>query len=323
MSRIHEALKRAEEERMANQGAAAVPSQVMETVEPMPVIVDEPSPMAMASSVTAQASSAPGVMDSNENPYSYSNLVARCAKPEWKPDPQRILFMTRKGHHEVGMEEFRTLRSRLYRIREKRQLKVILIASAMPAEGKSFISANLTQVLARQHGPRALLIDADLRKPRLHEYFGAPSAPGLTDYLKGETDEFSIIQRSPAENMFFIPGGTQVANPAELVSNNRMKMLLQRMAPIFDWIVVDSPPAVPVSDAGLMAQHSDGVLLVVHAGKTPMEMAQRARQEFKDRPLLGVVLNRVPAQASYSGYYYYGKYGYYGAKPAGKSSAEE
>src|SRR5258708_38457952 len=128
-------------------------------------------------------------------------------------------------------EELRTLRSRLYSLREKITLKTVLVTSALPREGKSFTSANLAQVMVRQHGRRVLLIDADLRGPRLHLMLGTAPGPGLSDYLQGKNDEFSIIQRGPMENLFFMPSGTGIEDPAELVGNGRLKILLQRLSP--------------------------------------------------------------------------------------------
>jgi capsular exopolysaccharide synthesis family protein len=184
-------------------------------------------------------------------------------------------------------------------------LKKVLVTSALPKEGKSFTAANLAQVLVRQHGRRVLLIDADLRGPRLHMMLGTTSSPGLVDYLQGDCDEFSIMQRGPMENLFFIPSGQETSNPAELVSNGLLKTLLQRVEALFDWIIIDSPPAVPVSDAGVLGKACDGVLLVVRSNATPVDMARRARQEFPDDALVGVVLNGANADAMpYTRYYY-------------------
>lgn len=308
MSRIHEALKKAEQERAENGVTVASPS--IEDLSVTPVA----STQAVAVAPVATKVMAPAVKADDENPWAFSKLLLQCVKPEWKPQPSAALFLNNESTHEVGMEEFRTLRSRLYRMREHRPLKTILVGSALPAEGKSFVSANLAQVLARQHGRRALLIDGDLRAPRLHKYLGAPTTPGLTDYLRGDANEFEVIQRSPSENLFFIPGGSTVATPAELVSNGRIKTLIERVSGAFDWIIMDSSPILPVSDAGLLSQYCDGILLVVVAAKTSSQMAQRACKEFKGRPLLGVVLNRVPQTGDQGSYYYYGRYGYgYGA----------
>jgi len=234
----------------------------------------------------------------------FEALLARCRRPHWKPDLQTMLFFSAQNHRD-GTEEFRTLRSRLYQIREKQPVRTVLITSPLPGEGKTFVVANLAQVIARQYERRALLIDADLRFSRLHVPLGAPSSPGLSDYLLGEADEFSILQRGPRDNLFLIPGGKQVSNPVELIGNGRLKNLLHRLAPIFDWIILDSPPAVPVSDASLLADFCDGILLVVQAAVTPFDVAQKARQGFQNKPLLGVVLNRVEPGEAYSAYYRY------------------
>src|SRR5438270_9551902 len=184
-------------------------------------------------------------------------------------------------------------------------LKKLLVTSALPKEGKSFTSSNLAQVMVRQHGRRVLLIDADLRGPRLHLMLGTPASPGLTDYLQGRNDEFSIMQRGPMENLFFIPSGSGIEDPSELVGNGRLKILLQRVAPLFDWIIVDSPPAVPVSDASVLAKACDGVLLVVRSSSTPADVARKARQEFPDQLLVGVVLNGTSDEmVPYARYYY-------------------
>jgi Mrp family chromosome partitioning ATPase len=112
------------------------------------------------------------------------------------------------------------------------------------------------------------------------------------------------------ENLFFIPSGRQINDPSELVGNGRLKLLLQRVEALFDWIIIDSPPAVPVSDAGVLAKACDGVLMVVRSNATPVDMARRAREEFADQALVGVVLNGTNADSiPYTRYYYeaYGK----------------
>jgi capsular exopolysaccharide synthesis family protein len=159
--------------------------------------------------------------------------------------------------------------------------------------------------MVRQHGRRALLIDADLRGPRLHLMLGTEPGPGLSDYLQGQVDEVSILQRGPLENLFFIPSGTGIEDPSELVGNGRLRVLLDRLGPLFDWIIIDSPPAIPVSDASVLAKACDGVLMVVRSNATPSDAARRARLEFPDEQLVGVVLNGTSGEtAPYARYYY-------------------
>jgi capsular exopolysaccharide synthesis family protein len=308
MSRIHEALKKAEQERAASQGSPTQPSYAVPEIEPAREVVDE-SPVAVATGMPPAGVPLTSAMPSFASPFSVDALLARCQPRPWKPEEKTMLFFNGDDNAR-GTEEFRTLRSRLYHTREKMALKKILVTSALPKEGKSFTSANLAQVLVRQHGRRVLLIDADLRGPRLHMMLGTTASPGLSDYLQGKNDEFSIMQQGPMENLFFIPSGDQISDPSELVANGRLKMLLQRVEALFDWIIVDSPPAVPVSDASVLSKACDGVLLVVRSNATPVDMARRARQEFPDQVLVGVVLNGTDSDAiPYSRYYYeaYGK----------------
>jgi protein-tyrosine kinase len=300
MSRIHEALKKAEQERAAIQGGGVQPNFATAPVADPPVFTETAGATV---SPAAPAMANPG-MPAFASPFNIDTLLARCAQLEWKPDPTTMLFLNGDDGAR-GTEEFRTLRSRLYHLREKMPLKKLLITSALPKEGKSFTSSNLAQVMVRQHGRRALLIDADLRAPRLHTMLGTTSDPGLSDYLLGKNDEFSIMQRGPLENLFFIPSGTGAADPAELVGNGRLKLLLQRVEPLFDWIIIDSPPAIPVSDASVLAKVCDGVLMVVRSNATPFDVARKARQEFSDQALVGVVLNGTREDAvPYARYYY-------------------
>ena len=282
MSRIHEALKRAELERATHGG-------------PEDHVIERAMPPGMARMT--------GTVNT-DGALTFEALQARTPRAQWSPDPNGMLFFGGPDQA-LGKEELRTLRSRLYQIRERRPLKKILITSALPQEGKSFVSANLAQVLVQQRGRRALLIDADMRGPRLHQAFGTTVQPGLSEYLLGEQDEFGVMQQGSMENLFLIPGGRSVTNAPELVANGRLKSLLARLEPLFDWIIVDSPPAALVSDASILANFCDGVLMVVRANSTPSDAARRARLEFTPEQLLGVVLNGIdPKLDSYARAYY-------------------
>src|SRR5947199_322308 len=240
------------------------------------------------------------------SPFSYETLLARCPLGKWNPDERTMLFF-QEDENRRGAEEFRTLRSRLYQIREKMPLKRIMVTSALPREGKSFVAANLAQVMVRQHGRRVLLIDADLRSPGMHRHLGTAQTPGLSDYLLGEADEFAVMQRGPMENLFFIPAGRQATGAPELLANGRLKLLMQRVEPLFDWIVMDTPPVIPVADSTLLANFCEGVLMVVRSNATPSDLARKAREEFQDKLLLGVVLNGIPADQLPQSRYYYGE----------------
>jgi capsular exopolysaccharide synthesis family protein len=294
MSRIHDALKRAEQERATSAGTHVEPA------------FEQPQNDGQRDNMPSLQSSVATVMPGMTSGMSYEALLARCPRTEWSPDERTMLFF-QEDDSRVGAEEFRTLRSRLYQIREKMPLKRLMVTSALPREGKSFVATNLAQVMVRQHGRRALVIDADLRNPGMHRHLGAAQTPGLTEYLLGECDEFAALQRGPLENLFFMPAGRAARSAPELLSNGRLKLFLQRIEPLFDWIIIDTSPVIPVSDATLVANSCDGILMVVRSNVTPSDLALRARQEFPDQLLLGVVLNGATSDSMKHSKYYYGE----------------
>lgn len=303
MSRIHDALKKAEQERAGVEGPEiSLPiSQPAETESKWA----EEAPVAVAAEEPALPSVATSLV--SEEYLRFDDLIARCAHPRWQLDPNVNVFSA--GANSRGAEQFRTLRSRLYQLRSNQPLRTILVTSAVPAEGKTFVASNLAQAIVRQPDRRVLLIDADLRCARLHLPFGAPTSPGLTDYLRGEADEATVIQCGNGNNLCLIAGGSEVTNPSELLLNGRFSALLNRVGSVFDWIIVDSPPCLPVADSAILAELCDAVLLVVRAGVTPSEIAQRALQEVQGRNVVGVVLNGAEDSHMYGSYYYSaGKY---------------
>ena len=293
MSQIHEALRKAEQERASAQKGA-----------PSGFAVAPVSPAPAYAGVEAAPVTPNLGMPEPGGPFSLESLLTTCRHSEWNPDLEIMLFMNGNDRAK-GTEEYRALRSRLCHIREKMPLKKLLVTSALPKEGKSFTTANLAQVMVRQNGRRALVIDADLRRPRLHQMLGTLQRPGLSEYLLGEADESSVIQRGPIEGLYFIPSGEAIEDPAELVASSRLKILFERIEPLFDWIIIDSPPAIPVSDASVLAKACDGVLIVVRSASTPAHMARKARLEFPEEMLVGVVLNGSDRnEAEYERYYY-------------------
>jgi capsular exopolysaccharide synthesis family protein len=294
MSRIHEALKKAAQERSSQLAAGGEPSFMG--------VADAPR---MSVPLREFAEPAPVAPDLLEAPgfLRYEDLIKRLNPARWRIDARTSVF---EGADEasIGAERFRTLRSRLYQIAGSRPLRRMVVTSSVPAEGKTFVAANLAQSIVRQPDRKVLLIDADLRASRLHQVLGAPREPGLADYLKGEADEFKVMQKGTDAHLCLIPAGSEVSNPSELLLNERMKRLLELVTPIFDWVIIDTPPALPVHDASMMADLCDGVLFVVRAGSTDNQMAAKAAAAFQEKNLLGVVLNRAAGDAGYGGYYY-------------------
>ena len=294
MSRIHEALKKAAEERNA-QAANRTVSDLVELSGPEGATQSLPTSAGLQAKFVPRQRIEPAVTQ-------FEEFTKRCTPVTWKMEPSSSLFSAQMNHL-PGAEKFRTLRSRLYQVASARPLKKILITSSTPAEGKTFVAANLARSFIRHANSRVLLIDSDLRASRLHLHLGAPEKPGLSDYLRGDCDEFQVTQVGDG-NLCLIPGGSDVSNPSELLHSDRMKQLLERMSLVFEWIILDSPPALAVHDASILADMCDGVLFVVRAGSTNFELAAKASGEFRERNLLGVVLNRVEKGDSYGDYYY-------------------
>jgi len=300
MSRIHEALKRAEREK------GRPPAQVAEPADEAVQVADvaaAPAPAAPPAAATAAppraAASTARVTPARQAPAKIvppltpiPALLESCRRLHWNGDHSKLFFLNSKAPT-FATEQLRALRSRLYLMRERRALKKVLVTSALPAEGKTFLCANLAHAFARQHERRVLLVDCDLRAPGLHALLGARAEPGLTAYLKGEAAVEQVLQRGPQENLFLIPAGKTKANASGLLSGGKLKSLLDQLTPLFDWILLDTPAAGPVPDALAVADHCDAVLLVVREGMTPYDVAQRVTRDLGEKRLLGVVLNRA------------------------------
>src|SRR5580700_3897892 len=185
MSRIHEALKKAEQERAGVQAGDRVvfPADAISAPASLPGVPLTPDPDS-----TRRTS---GMAPLSSNYLRFEDLRTHCQHPQWHLDPNvNIFFNSSLSEH--GAEQFRTLRSRLYQLRGTQPIRTMLVTSSVPGEGKTFVTNNLAQAIVRQPDRRALIIDADLRCSRLHVPLGAPASPGLTDYLRGEVDELAI-----------------------------------------------------------------------------------------------------------------------------------
>jgi protein-tyrosine kinase len=297
MSRIHEALKKAALERTKQLTAEQQPSLVE-------VDFGHRGPIPATNAEREPAVLTPAPLDPSRM-VSFEDLAKYCARQSWKNYPRFDVVPTGENGRIVS-ERFGRLRSRLYQIAAAKPLRTIVVTSSVPEEGKSFVASNLVQSIVRQPEKRALLIDADLRSPRIHEMLGTSSTPGLTDYLRGEADEFRVIQQGGGDNsFFFIPCGRAVSNPSELLVSERMKKLLKVVSSTFDWVILDSPPTLPVHDASALADVCDGVLFVVRAGRTNFDVVEAGVADFRTKNLLGVVLNRVEQGEGYEDYYGY------------------
>ena len=210
-----------------------------------------------------------------------------------------------------GAEAYRSLRTNLIFSQAVRSMRGIAVTSAGPAEGKSTTAANLAAAFAQQ-GMRVLLVDCDLRRPRLHEFFHVPREPGFTQYLLGHGSLDELARPTAVPNLFVLPAGTLPPNPAELLGSTRAREVARMLADQFEVVIVDTPPVLLASDAAIVSSMVDGVVLVVRAGRTARVAAQQAARQIEavGGRLLGVVLNDPDARvATYEESYGYG-YGY-------------
>lgn len=295
MSRIHEALEKARQQQSG--GAPELPN-VQEIIAAGPV-VPEPAQV-------ADFASDGGPLEMLEPDADSGSILAHCHQQDWPTHGCNLIFLAGETHA-AAQEQFRTLRSRLYQLQGDGALKVIVVSSAIPGEGKSFVSANLSHAFALQNDRRVLVIDADIRRAGgLSTLLGAPCTPGLTDYLLGEQGLESIIQAGSLKNLYLIPCGKRTPKPGELIGDSKFRILIEQLRPAFDWIIIDTPPVIPIADARTIADLADGVLMVVNARSTLAHLAKRAMQEFRRESLLGILLNRTsePSATYYSAYGY-------------------
>lgn len=230
----------------------------------------------------------------------------------------QLEFIVANKPNATASESFKALRTRVNYSKLESELKTILITSSLPSEGKTTVALNLAGSFAFAD-KKVLLLDCDLRKPRVHSIFQAERYPGLSDYLFSNVKFEEIIRKTKLEKLDFITSGTIPPNPSELLGSKQMLDFLNYLETQYDIIVLDSPPYISVTDAEILSRISDGTILVVQANKTPYDAFVRAHDrivENEEHKFLGAVLNNFSIKSAY-GYYY--NYYYYYSKPNGTS----
>jgi capsular exopolysaccharide synthesis family protein len=206
-----------------------------------------------------------------------------------RPQPENHVLG--KGERDrLGVERFKLLQYRLHRLRQQRTVKSVLVASAIPKEGKTVVAANLAVTLA-QASDRVLLVDADLRKPSLHSLLGLKPSEGLADLLQGRVELMSACRRIDPLGLFFLAAGRSPANPVELLQGESMRGLVKMATTTFDWVVIDSPPVLPLADGRFLASLCDGAIVVALEEHTRREELQECLAALKDTYVAGIVLN--------------------------------
>ena len=219
------------------------------------------------------------------------------------------------GHPKSMLSEaYRNIRTSILLSFSGRPPKKIAISSPNPAEGKTTTVIN-TAIALSQTGARVLIIEADLRKPRIHRIFEQENGMGLSNFLSGNAQLDSIIKKTEIPNLYYILSGPLPPNPSELLGSSLFKGMIESLSERFDHIVFDAPPVLGFADSVVLSTSVDGTILVVQGGKTPRETLQRAKDVLSqvNARILGVVINRVNIRrGGYDGYgYYYYRYHYY------------
>lgn len=216
-------------------------------------------------------------------------------------------------HKSVVTEQLRQIRTNLETILADCRSKTIAVSSALPGDGKTLVTANLATILADDPEHRVLLVDADMRKGSQHALFGVRSAPGLSEYLRGRCSLDDSIHPTALPNLKLMPAGRAPDLPSVLLGSDRMGNLLTEMQRRYRWIIFDTPPILPITDALVLGRGCAGLILVVRMDRTNRKMIERAQDALAETriPVLGCVLNDFDLKSRDTAYYgrYYGEYG--------------
>lgn len=202
----------------------------------------------------------------------------------------------------TSAEQYRRLGATLHGLQDERGLKTLMVSSTVPREGKTLTVANLALTLSEAYDFRVLVIDADLRRPSIHEVFGVPNAPGLADVMRDGTGNVPLIEVAP-KLAVLTAGRVSSATPMAELAHERLPALIKKVSPQFDWILLDTPPTGVFPDARLVAKVADAILFVIGAGLAPYDLVQRAIAELGDL-VIGTVLNRVDERTLVGADYY-------------------
>lgn len=290
MSRVHDALRRAE------QGG----SDNREPAPPADEQFRRPPDLAPLNGGNGGSQNAFPSVRLNIHP----GMLQEVQMLPFKPAPESHL-LDLNNSHDTPAEEFRTLRTRLNHLQTLQPLHTVVVTSPSPAEGKSFTAVNLALAQSHLAESSVLLADFDLRRPIMHNLFQIDRAPGLSDYLTGQCTFAQALRRLEGMNLYLLPAGSPVKNPLELLNMRQAKALFEELPRSFNWAIFDTPPLLFSADANLLATLADGTILVVKIGSTTFDNVTRAMQSLCENNVLGIVANGARASELYSKYTYY------------------
>lgn len=343
MSRVHDALRKAAQEKDAlaraakpSDAARRVPQEQVQRPRFQPPITDPgvpespdlSTPVAAAGEAEVSASEPTFPSPSTtfwpaETASDLENLepfIQNARQVPYDPVADALIVNPSKPR-EAPAEEFRSLRTRLNHLQTQQPLHTLVVTSASPAEGKSFTASNLAVTQSQLTGKRVLLADFDFRRPTVDKIFRLPASPGITDFLMGKARVGEIITKIGDTNLYVMTAGDPVSNPLELLNLKECGALIDGLRNHFDWVILDSPPLLFAADGNLLATMCDGTILVVRIGTTTFDSVTRAMQSLCENNVLGVVVNGARRSELYSKYSYYHDY-YYANETAAVEAGE-
>ncbi|MGH9528921.1 MAG: CpsD/CapB family tyrosine-protein kinase [Terriglobales bacterium] len=276
MSHIFEALQKSEAERSRNRQVSSMPAELLRAAE------------------QDSETSVPELAEPETDLDHFPSLKVT-------PLPNsKLLSLT--DTESLAAEKFRFFGVRLRQLQQLRAFKKVLITSTIPEEGKSMICANLAVMLGRKRKQRVLILEGDLRRPVLPVRFGLGKVQGLSEWLQAESKPLPNIYRLEGLNLWLLPAGRAPENPLEMMQSSRLAGLMDQLGNWFDWILIDSPPILPLADTSVWMKMADGVVLVTREGVTEKRELKRGLEILEPSKLLGVVLNSS-AETDHSNYY--------------------
>jgi capsular exopolysaccharide synthesis family protein len=297
MSYIYEALQRAEQERSGGSSpkdadsVADLLAGVEQEIERKQAVSELPA------SLPAQIQEAQVRAEGSFKPT--KSLLPAPASDS------RLICLTDQGG--LAAEKFRVLGLKLRHLREKRKLKRIVVTSSIPEEGKSLIAANLAFNQSRSKILNTVLMDGDLRRPELGRRLGFNrNLPGLSEVLRGELKLEDVVYKLEGSGLWFLPAGVTPENPIEVMQSGRLQQILEQLETFFDWIIIDTPPVLPLADTPLWMKLADGVLLVTREGVCEKKQLERTVEVLDPSLMLGVIVNSCDSNEQK---YYYSRYG--------------
>jgi len=318
MSRIFDALQRSEAERSGSSEATARITELLQRTESHvsstwdnagsheqrgpavnghrdTLVEVEPVPVETAVQEDINASIIVPIDKPTDLPMRFSPMQASC--------PPQGRLVCRPGVESPAVEAFHLLGVRLRHLRRSRPLKKVLITSTIPQEGKSVVAANLACTLALRTQQRVLLLEGDVRRPTQSKVFGIENKPGICEWLRGERSLQESIYDLEGLGISILPAGHASNNSLELLQSGRLPIMMEQLTAGFDWIIIDSPPVLPLADTSVWTNLSDGILLVTRQGTTQKRQLQRGLEALGSQKLVGAILNSAKS-VSHTDYYY-------------------